>query len=338
MNWSKKLQDGQSLVYLIHGDDTYLAREGVEWLRDEVLAGGVADFNLDRFDAREHFDAGRIAQACHTLPMMAPKRMVWVRNSEAALGRSKDALRPLLDYLISPDTTTCLLFEATCRVKKNSVLYKRIAKVGCVVEMETPRERELPSWVTGQTRSRGRQISNQGVDYLVEAIGADLGALDAALERLSLFVPSPERIELDHVRECVPHTRTRTVWELIDAVADRNVAKALTRAHQLLDQGKAPLQLLALVVRQFRQLLVGHDVRNRGGSVADAAKAAGIPHFRQQQFGRQLSRYSFEELLMSLNRISQTDTALKSSKLPDAVLFEGLLLDLCAPRTGASPG
>jgi DNA polymerase-3 subunit delta len=333
MNWSGTLLEGQSPVYLIHGDDTYLARAGVDWLREVVLSGGVADFNLDRFDVRETFDAGRITQACHTLPMMAPKRMVWVRNAEVAFGRSKDALRPLLDYLAAPDSTTCLLFEATCRVKKNALLYKRIAKAGCVAEMETPRERELPNWVTTQTRGRDRQISRQGTEYLVEAVGADLAGLDAALERLSLFVPKPGRIELEHVRECVPHTRTRTVWELIDAVADRNVAKALTRTHQLLDQGKAPLQLLSLVVRQFRQLLVGHDVRNRGGSVSDAAAAAGIPHFRQQQFGRQLDRYSFQELLISLRRIAQTDAALKSSKLPDAVLFEALLLDLCAPRT-----
>jgi DNA polymerase III delta subunit len=87
------------------------------------------------------------------------------------------------------------------------------------------------------------------------------------------------------------------------------------------------------VIRQFRQLLVGHDVRNRGGSLAEAANQAGVPHFRQRQFGDQLSRYSFEELIVALRRMEKTDSSLKSSKLPDELIFEALLLDLCAPRT-----
>ena len=142
----------------------------------------------------------------------------------------------------------------------------------------------------------------------------------------------PAPINDDHVRETVSHTRVHSVWELVDAVANRHVSKALARAHQLLGQGQAPLQLLALVIRQFRQLLVGSDVRRRGGTVSEAAAEAGIPHFRERQFATQLKQYSFEELLSALERLEQADAALKSSKLPDELTFETTLLDLCAPR------
>ena len=62
--------------------------------------------------------------------MMAPRRMVWVRNAEGVFGRSKDALKNILDYIDAPDETTCLVFESSVRIKKNSALYKRIQKSG----------------------------------------------------------------------------------------------------------------------------------------------------------------------------------------------------------------
>ena len=336
MNWSKELVNGQAPVYLIHGDEGFLIRQASAWLRASVLADGIEDFNLDRFDGRESVDATRISQACRTIPMMAPKRMVWVRNADSVFGRSKDALKGLLDYLSQPDETTCLLFESTTRIKKNSVLYKRIQKAGHCYEAKTLRDRELPAWIKGRVRARGRQIESSAADAIVESLGGDLAAVDAAIERLTLYVEAPAVIGRDDVRACVPQTRERTVWELVDAVAERNVSAALTRAHQLMDQGKAPLQLLALVIRQFRQLLIGHDVRTRGGSVAEAAQQAGIPHFRERQFGAQLRNYHGSELVAALHRLERTDSALKSSKLPHTMLFEAMILDLCAPKTGQS--
>jgi DNA polymerase III subunit delta len=333
VSWERTLSGGQAPVYLLHGDERFNTREAIAWLRTTVLAGGIEDFNLDRFDAKEGFDVDRITHAARTLPMMCPKRLVWVRNAEAAFGRSKDYLGPLLAYLEAPDPMACLVFEATCKVKKSTTLYKRIAKVGCIYEAITPRERELPGWVSARVRHTGRQISGSAADALVDAIGGDLAALQTAIERLSLYVSEPDRIEEAHVRETISHTRTHSVWELVDAVANRHVSKALSRAHQLLGQGQAPLQLLALIIRQFRQLLIGCDVRRRGGSVSEAAAEAGVPRFRERQFGTQLNQYGFDELLVALERLERADASLKSSKLADELIFESTLLDLCAPKS-----
>ena len=97
---------------------------------------------------------------------------------------------------------------------------------------------------------------------------------------MCLFVPEPQTVELEHAEATIVSTRTRTVWELVDAVADRNAARALSRAHQLLAQGNAPLQLLALVIR-FNALLMGCDVLRQGGPLGAAAKQAQVPVSRE---------------------------------------------------------
>lgn len=185
--FARELAGGKAPVYLIHGEEAFITRRAMDWLRGAVLAGAVEDFNLDRFDGRENTDAERIVQAARTLPMMAARRLVWVRNAEALFKQSA-GLDKLVEYVESPDPMSCLVFQAMERVKKNGKLYKRIAAHGCVLETKTPHERELVEWVRGAAEARERTLRPDAAAMLVEAIGRDLTALDIAVERLTLYV------------------------------------------------------------------------------------------------------------------------------------------------------
>lgn len=328
--FDKPLQGGQAAVYLLHGDEPFITRQAMAWLRQAVLGGVAEDFNLDRFDARDALDTSRMVQAARTLPMMAARRLVWVRNAASAFDAKGDAVKALVDYVSAPDPSSCMVFEASTRVRKTSALFKRIAKSCVVFETSSPRERELPAWVVEAARRRGRTLRPDAAALVVEALGRDLSALDAAVERLALYVEGDAPITLAHVEESVAHTRAHNVWDLTDAIGDRKVADALAQAHRLLDQGEEPLRLLAIVVRQYRQLLIGRSVRARGASADETARAAGVPPFRARAFARQLDNYQGSELVGALERLAEADRALKSSKVPGGLLLEGVLLDLCA--------
>ena len=137
----KTLKGGSAQLYLLHGDAALLTREAGEWLRQRVLDGAIEDFNLDRFDGGDRLDAEAIAQAARTLPMMAARRMVWVRNAEGLLNQAKGNLGPLLKYVAAPDATTCLVFQANEKVKRTGALVKALEKDGCVLESRAPRDR-----------------------------------------------------------------------------------------------------------------------------------------------------------------------------------------------------
>lgn len=326
----KPLKGGTAPVYLLHGDAPFLTREAAIWLKDRVLAGAPEEFALDRFDGGDKPDPERIAQAARTLPMMVPRRLVWVRAAEGVFALQKAQITPLLKYLDQPDPTTCLLFQANEKAKRTGALVKALEEKACVFETKTPRERELPRWIEERAKARGRRFESGASAALVDAIGDDLANLDGALERLTLFVEGKAPITAAHVEETVPHTRTRTVWELTDAVADRDTAKALALAHHLLSQGEQPLRLLGVVNRQYRQLLLGHGARAQGATLQEAAAQAGIPPFRMAAYGRQVERYKSSELLAALDHLARADQDLKGSKLPGELIFEALLLELCS--------
>lgn len=328
--WAKTLANGEATVYLLHGEETFGTREAAAWLRAHIVPPGLEDFALDRFDGRDKPDPERIAQAARTLAMMAPRRLVLVSNAEVMFTQDAKSLAKLVGYVEDADPKACLVFHANGRVKKNGTLYKRVAKFGCVFESSLPRERELAGWTQGRARVRGRTLAGDAAALLVEAIGRDLFTLDGAVERLTLYVDGKETIQRAHVEETVAFTRARSVWDLVDALADRNASQALAHAHNLLGQGEPALRLMGMVTRQYRQLLIGRSVRAQGASTDEAAAAAGVPPFRAQTFARQLGNYKGRELVAALDRMAEADRALKGSKLPAELVFEGMLLDLCA--------
>lgn len=330
MNFKAILKDGEASVYLLHGDQPLLIQQAIDALRELVIQGQAEDFNLDRFDVSEHPDAELITQAVRTLPMMAPRRMVLVRHADQLfeMAATSEGVKPYLRCLESLPSTSCLVFCADKAVKKTSKLYKEIDKRGITYLAEAPKERELPRWLIDECKARGRTLKPDAADLLADAVGRDLAMCESKLEALCLFVEAPKPITLADVDTLVAHTRTRTIWEFIDALGERNRVRCLSQVHMLLLQEEQPLRLLAMVVRLFRSLLCGRAARAQGASLEEAAAQAGVPVYKKDLFARQMKAYGGQELIAAMIRLNDVDHELKSSPLPGDLLFESAILDI----------
>jgi DNA polymerase-3 subunit delta len=99
----------------------------------------------------------------------------------------------------------------------------------------------------------------------LERIGFDPQALCENLQRLVDFTGERNVITREDVGRLVKRTRKDAIFELTNALADRDAARALTFAASLLSAGLHPLQILTALANQVRRLLVtkGFVVRTR---------------------------------------------------------------------------
>ena len=326
-------EDVKHGIYLIGGEESSLAEKWVHALREQVFSNGGEDFNLDRIDARNLHDVEQITQAARTLPMLSPRRLVLVSHAEAMLSFAKDRVKPLLAYLEDPDPSTVLVFYARNKIGKAGALIKALRAKACVVEFNALRDREVLPWLKDEARSKHAILEHDAAMLLVDCLSNDLRALSDALNRLMLFVGKDQPITAKAVSELVIPSRTKTIWEFLDALGDRDPGRALQTVGQLLDQGDAPLQILAMVSRLYRQLTLGQSILFRGGSKSDAAKEAGIPRFKEATFARQCGRYSAHDLSQARAVIYKLDGLLKSSKIDGRRWLEHGILEMSAPRS-----
>ena len=78
----KKAEQGDLLpVWLVVGEERMLRDQVIAAITKAALAGGLPDFNHDKFTAGES-DVEKVLGATRTVPMMAKKRVVFVRGLE----------------------------------------------------------------------------------------------------------------------------------------------------------------------------------------------------------------------------------------------------------------
>jgi DNA polymerase-3 subunit delta len=319
-------------LYLVLGEEQFLASGVIKCLRDTIAEQGVVGLNDDVFDAAST-SASQVIEAARTTPMMAARRFLLVRGIERWEAKSTKGatseLDKLADYAQDAVGSSVLVLSAG-KLDKRRRLYTLAKKRDFLVNCEPPPQGVLPSWVKARAISRGSRFAPGAAELVVELAGPELSQLADAVERLCLYVGDETQIDEEAVAESLVRIRTNTVWQLVDAVARRDAAAALETLEQVFDPQDRGLRLVGVLAWQARQLVRFESATRAGLSPSDAAKRAGAPPFKARDLARQVKGTPRRELERWLPTLSQIDLALKGgSKRPARAVLEHAILDLC---------
>jgi DNA polymerase-3 subunit delta len=237
----------------------------------------------------------------------------------------------LAAYLDDPTESACLVLTAD-KLDGRGKLAKSAKKRGWFIDAKPLRGRELRSFIRAEANERGHNVEPRAVETLLDAVGDDLGAIDDAVERLSLFVGPGQRIDADAVVRCVSRIRVESIWTLVDAIGLKDKRKGIAAAQSLLDDREPPLRLLAMVARQLRIVARMREALSEGLRPQEAAKRAGAPPFKATDLTESARRFTADSLGEAFALISETDRALKGSKRPPDVILQNAVLELCDER------
>jgi DNA polymerase-3 subunit delta len=323
--FSKSLEKGEiAPLYYFHGDEPYLIDRAVRRLLDIAVSPESRDFNLEIFYGRD-CRGDEIATAAQTLPMFAERRVVIVKRSNELSG---PALEKLTDYASDPSPSSCLIFEGE-KIDQRKKFFLEIKKTGKLVEFRRPYENRLAPFIREEAASFGKKVEPQALEALIYLVGNNLRELAAEVEKAAIFVGSRDTIRMDDIREVVSDTRVDSIFELTDAVGRKDIAKGLRSLNTILRDGEAPLMVLSMLARHFRQLWKVKELCARGVPQPEIAKAAGVNPYFLKGITEQSQNYRIPELKKAFELLFAADLALKTSGGKPASLLECLLMDIC---------
>ena len=338
-DWRREITHAQASIYVLHGDESLFSREAAVWVQREALGDGIADFNLDRFDASESsFSVNRLLNSLQTLPMMSTRRVVHVQSAEVLNKTSKVQLKGLLAYCERPLAETCFILEARQRLDQSRALIKALKKstssAQVVIRESAPMDaRQTEKWLYQLLKARGLNAKSEVVTLIQESAEGRLGEMIDTLEKVALYITPRVDISLQDVTEMIPEAQLQTtVWVLLDKLALRQTAEVITLSHSLLSQGQEPLGLLALVHRRVRELTAAKSILSIGGGDAQLAQALGINQYgakRVMELARDRRSLNINQLAIAYQLLAQADRTLKGSKVPAKIALEHVLLELC---------
>ena len=313
-------------VYLLRGgsrQEPLLARRAYDMLCAAAVAGGPRGFNEQVFQG-EKSRAEAIASACNHLPMMAPRRLIVVRNVNRLKQDQQDVLAA---YCQAPSETTVLLLAEDPAtgpgkgqprpIDGRRKLAKAVKKNGLDCAFKKLYGRALEQWVVAEAKTFGKRVEGRFATYLEAVLGNDLSQIYNALSLASLFVGDAEVIRTEDLEQVVSGRRQEALWDLLDAVGERSITGAMHNLQVLYGQGEEAFSLLNLLKKRVRELLKAEKALASGMGQRDALKAAGIAPNMTWKYERQLGRYRAIELRRGLSRLLRAESDLKGGSRID---------------------
>ena len=154
-------------------------------------------------------------------------------------------------------------------VDKRRGLYKAIASCGMTIDCTVPRgdrradrmaqEEVLLQKTAEILKSSNKEIDKDAHQALVDLTGFDLRTFCGGLEKLIDFIGRRSRITVQDVESVLKRTKKDPIYDFTNAVADRQVEKALFLLNALLTADFHPLQVLAALINQIRRLILAKD-------------------------------------------------------------------------------
>jgi len=294
--------------------DGYLAEAALERVLEQAIGG-------DRQDALQTFRGeeaswAQVLDAARTRSLFAPKKALVVRQAESLRGDDDGVLA----YLKDPTPGVTLVLVAA-KPDKRKTLWKRLFEAASVTLAEPLRGARLKGYVREELRRRKLQLGEDALVALVERVGADLRRLIGEVDKLQAYAEG-ERLSADEVVQVLGRGFARPLYELSDAFGERRSRATLELLEQALDEGEAPLRILATLHRGLRELRKARALQAQRAPRERMLAALGLGNraFKLEamlEAARQWDEPAFRRATAALER---ADRAIKTSADPRVAL------------------
>ncbi len=310
------LKTGQfNNVYLLYGEESYLKKQYKDKLRNAIISPDDT-MNFSYFEGKG-IDVRTIIDLAETMPFFAERRLIIIEDS----GFFKNAAPELADYIKEmPDTTAIVFVES--EVDKRSKLYKAVQSKGRAIELGRQDENTLLRWIAGSVKKEGKQISESTIRHFLTKVGTDMENIQKELEKLFCYTLDKGIITSEDVEEICTTQITNRIFDMVNAVADKQQRIALDYYYDLLALKEPAMRILFLLTRQFKLLLEVKVLTSQGFDRKDIASKTGLHPFVVGKYQEQAKAFSQTDLRAIMEESVDIEESVKTGLLNDTLGVE----------------
>jgi DNA polymerase-3 subunit delta len=331
------MSETSPVVYLLHGDDEYNIAQEVAKLEAKLGDDALREANTTSLDGRS-FNLDDLVPVVSPMPFMTERRLVILSHPLARLESkekkarffnkqklTKDREKIIENFEKVPLTTALVLVEHKLltsdweREKGNLHWLERWAG--------SNRERvyvkafplgDMGGWIQNRAAQEGGQFTHEAAGRLAELVGDNTRLADQETRKLLDYADYKRPVGVEDVDLLTPDSSQADIFAMVDALGMRDGQKASENLQRLLEQQEHGY-IFAMVIRQFRLLLLVREILDGGGGgdeLAAKLRFLRVKKWMSRKLIPQAKRFSLPVLEEIYHRLLNLDEDVKSSLIP----------------------
>ena len=194
-------------------------------------------------------------------------------------------------------------------------------------------DNELPDWTSELIKTKGFTITNKALFLLIDHIGNDLSRLNNEVNKLILNLDKRKNITEDDVEMFVGISKEFNVFELQQAIANKDLYKAIRIIQYFESNPKAaPIQLVfPSLYNYFSKVQMIYSVPSRDEKTVATAIGVNAYFVRDYlQTAMKFSSHEIERVLLLLHQYNLKGIGINDAGTTDAMLLKEMTVKMIA--------
>lgn len=319
-----------NLIQVIYGTNIIRIEENARKMAKDFL-GEIDEFSLVSLNYRETPVENLIEEA-QTLPFLSDKKAIIVNDAYFLTGAKTKSdvehnIDLFIDYLTNKNDDTLLIFKVfNEQLDKRKKITKLIQKEGVVTEVKEMTEPEIRAFIIDSLNEENMNIDDMALDMFLERTGISYSNVKSELDKVVLY--ADHTITADDVDNVVSISMEQNIFKLTELVLNGRKDEAVKLVRQLILQKEEPMQLLHLIISQFRLLYQVKLLSNEGFAQDYIAKNLRVHPYRVKLAMREVRKHRQDKLEEKMVICRNMDYKFKSSYLDRNTLFELFVMEI----------
>lgn len=320
-------------VYVCYGPESYLIQEFIAYLTDKWIDPADRDFAVSKFDLADT-NVETVIDDAETLPFMGERKLIIAKDagfltSAKETSKIEHNVDRLADYLKSPADFSVVVFTVSAdKLDERKKIVKAIAGKKGAIPFPMLSADELSHWVKRQADKRKITFDSGAEQTLIMNCGGNLQMLSAELDKLSLYAGSGEAVTSEAIDKLVARSTEQNVFLMIDELVKLRLDKAMNIYHELLRHKEEPIKILALMARQFRNMLLIKQLGGQGISQQQMASQLSLHPYAVKVAAEQAKTYDVRKLQSAVIQLAEADYRMKTGQIDKVLALELFMLQL----------
>ena len=302
------LDKGLAPLYLIHGEETLLALEASDSLRQHARDQGYLEREVLTVEAG--FDWSQLRDAMSSVSLFASLKLLEIRIPGGKPGTEGGEALQQLAANPPQDTITLITMPKLEKTQLQSKWYLALEKAAVVVEAKPVGRHELAGWIARRLKRQQQHLSPEALSFFADRVEGNLLAARQEVDKLALLYPAGE-LSLEQLREAVANVARFDVFHLSEAWLSGDVARVERMLEGLLAEGESPVLVLWSFTEDVRMLLRLRQGLKDGRQLRDLARELRLWGDKQRLAEPALRRIGPRKLMRALTECARIDQQIK---------------------------